>query len=75
MLFLPFSECTYVLEGLKTINYYEGSIILILQSWDAIYLYIENIKGVLYELWKYCHHLRLITIQDRLKEAIATKAF
>ena len=38
-------------------------------------IYIENIKEVLYELWKYCHHLRLIIIQDRLKDAIARNAF
>lgn len=36
---------------------------------------MENIKEVLYELWKYCHHLRLIIIRDLMKESRATDAF
>lgn len=36
---------------------------------------MENIKEVLYKLWKYCHHLRLIIIRDSLKEARGTVAF
>lgn len=36
---------------------------------------MENIKEVLYELWKYCHHLRLIIIRDSLKETRGTDAF
>jgi hypothetical protein len=38
-------------------------------------IYMENIKEVLYELWKYCHHLRLIIIRDLMKESRATDAF